>query len=85
MAWWVDQGREELETSLAAVLKKGLETAGGILKQVDEVPACMHGSSPKIPGSDSRNHTQVLPEVLTAPPVLPTGVSLCSKSTNYFL
>lgn len=28
---------------------------------------------------------KVLPEVLTAPPVLPTGFSLHSKSTNYFL
>ena len=39
----------------------------------------------RIPGSVPHNHTETLPWVLTAPPILPTGFSLCSKSTNYFL
>lgn len=63
--------------------------AGGVSRQVSEVRACVclipARRSVKTLALFLAITRKVLPEVLTAPPVLPAGFSLCSKSTNYFL
>lgn len=81
--------REEHETCSVVTQKKGLEMVGGVGRQVSEVHACVWlipaQRSVKILALFLAITLKVLPEVLTAPPVLPAGFSLCSKSTNYFL